>query len=563
MLARSAGRVAVSARRPALEASFSVCARLHRYGPRKIIIKAPDSQSAADPTGDGVAWRRPSRQFYGSLFSTKSRGPDDSDPQSSSTDPAEAEPTQPSKPLPDLRYGIPHNFGQHDGADKTTGKAGEAESEPIDDRSSGEFPSSAYETSTDRKRNALAKYSLVTIGLIATATAMWYGRNWESEEQENAHPDAPSGWGLPSFWARLRARFSQKVDYYTEPTFPKLLPELDPAMRPPSGMTLVLSLEDLMVHSKWTREHGWQTAKRPGLDYFLRYLSQYYELVLFTTVPMVSAEPVLARLDPYRIITWPLFREATRYDDGEYVKDLSFLNRDLSKVIVIDTNAKHTKFQPENAIIIDPWKGTPGDKDLIALIPFLEYVAAMEIPDVRKVLDSFSGTSIPEEFARREAAKRAELERQLAANRAAQHKTKNGGFAWLASALGMGAGANPTGEPVPGAGVPEGKMLSDIIREQGIKRYEMLDAQIREQGEQWLKELEAEQKRMQDEQMKSMKMSFLSGWFGLGGSSKGDETEAGQVVEQAVEQAAEQAEKAVEKAVETVAEKVEAKAAPS
>ena len=32
-------------------------------------------------------------------------------------------------------------------------------------------------------------------------------------------------------------------------------------------------------------EHGWRTAKRPGVNYFLAYLSQFYEIVLFTTQP--------------------------------------------------------------------------------------------------------------------------------------------------------------------------------------------------------------------------------------------------------------------------------------
>ena len=115
---------------------------------------------------------------------------------------------------------------------------------------------------------------------------------------------------------RARARLSSQMGYYTEPTFPKLLPDLDPA--PP--YTLVLSLEDLLVHSEWTREHGWRTAKRPGVDYFLRYLSQYYELVIFTSLPSTSADPVIRKLDPFRVVMWPLFREATRYEKGEYIK---------------------------------------------------------------------------------------------------------------------------------------------------------------------------------------------------------------------------------------------------
>lgn len=34
------------------------------------------------------------------------------------------------------------------------------------------------------------------------------------------------------------------------------------------------------------RVHGWRTAKRPGVDYFLAYLSQFYEIVLFTSQPL-------------------------------------------------------------------------------------------------------------------------------------------------------------------------------------------------------------------------------------------------------------------------------------
>ena len=31
------------------------------------------------------------------------------------------------------------------------------------------------------------------------------------------------------------------------------------------------------------RVNGWRTAKRPGVDYFLAYLSQFYEIVIFTS----------------------------------------------------------------------------------------------------------------------------------------------------------------------------------------------------------------------------------------------------------------------------------------
>lgn len=54
------------------------------------------------------------------------------------------------------------------------------------------------------------------------------------------------------------------------------------------------------------------------------------------------------------------------------LQDLSYLNRDLSKVVLLDTNAEHAALQPENAIIIKPWEGQSGDKGLVDMIPFLE-----------------------------------------------------------------------------------------------------------------------------------------------------------------------------------------------
>ena len=84
---------------------------------------------------------------------------------------------------------------------------------------------------------------------------------------------------------------------------------------------------------------------------------------------------------------------------------------------------------PENAIILKPWKGEPGDKGLIELIPFLECEILLTVrpfrtdnvgtiavgiykpPDVRAILKAYEGKSIPLEYAEKEAAnKRAFVE---------------------------------------------------------------------------------------------------------------------------------------------------------
>lgn len=227
-----------------------------------------------------------------------------------------------SPPLHDLTKGIPSSF-EAGGTTAALGLHSESDGSPPTSargggKGGGELPRSAYISSIERRRNRIANYVFATFLLLAATGTIYLGRNWESEEEEKKHADAPSGWGLKLFYNRALARLSDSKGYYTEPAFPKLLPNVDPAFERP--YTLVLSLEDLLVHSEWTREHGWRMAKRPGVDYFLRYLQQYYELVIFTSAPMMMAEPVIRKLDPYRIVMWPLFREATKYVNGEHIK---------------------------------------------------------------------------------------------------------------------------------------------------------------------------------------------------------------------------------------------------
>lgn len=295
-------------------------------------------------------------------------GPKSADVNNTPTEqPTEAE-SQPSGPLPDLRQGIPSTFdfefmkkeasAQNPTEQKVTGEetpestpeaagfGGRRGSEGEDEQ----YRREDYETSIDKRRARMANYGYLSLLAFAAAGTAYFTRPYGADETpQGLEPEHITGWAPQSMYARVKNRMSSQAAYYTEPTFQKLLPEVPETQRPP--FTLVLSLEDLLIHSEWSREHGWRTAKRPGVDYFLKYLSQYYELVLFTSVPVAMADPVIKKLDPFHIIQWPLFREATKYENGEYVKDLNYLNRPLDKVIMIDTKAAHVKNNPNNAYV--------------------------------------------------------------------------------------------------------------------------------------------------------------------------------------------------------------------
>jgi len=54
-----------------------------------------------------------------------------------------------------------------------------------------------------------------------------------------------------------------------------------------------------------------------------------------------------------------------------FLQDLNYLNRDLSKVIIIDLNKDAFKFNPENGFKLKAWKGEEDDVVLGELADFL------------------------------------------------------------------------------------------------------------------------------------------------------------------------------------------------
>lgn len=291
------------------------------------VTDSSESSPASTSVQDAEAGSRPDYSELQDEFSTSRDSDANNTPQSTSPsaiDPAQARDQGQSKPLPDLTQGIPSTLdaelARQDAASKPASlNVTEDPSETAPGGGAGgDLPKTAYISSLERRRNRLANWMYAILFGSAFFGTVYMGRNWETEEQELKHPYAPSGWDFKLFYKRANARLSEANSYFSEPTFPKLLPNVDPAWERP--YTLVLSLEDLLIHSEWTREHGWRMAKRPGVDYFLRYLSQYYELVIFTSVPSATGDMIIRKLDPYRIVMWPLYREATRYKGGEYIK---------------------------------------------------------------------------------------------------------------------------------------------------------------------------------------------------------------------------------------------------
>jgi carboxy-terminal domain RNA polymerase II polypeptide A small phosphatase len=129
--------------------------------------------------------------------------------------------------------------------------------------------------------------------------------------------------------------------------------------------------------------HFVYVAKRPGVDEFLLEMAKHYEIVLYTASLNKYADPLLDLLDTNRVIRTRLFRESCVYFEGNYVKDLSLLDRDISQTIIVDNSPSSYSFHPGNAIDCSSFIDDPKDRELDQIAAFLKGVK--DVRDVRGI----------------------------------------------------------------------------------------------------------------------------------------------------------------------------------
>ena len=125
---------------------------------------------------------------------------------------------------------------------------------------------------------------------------------------------------------------------------------------------------------------------RPGAIDFLRKISKYFEVVIFTASVANYADPLIDKLDVDNYGFFKLFREHWMYN-GSYIKDLSKLGREMKDCIIIDNLPKSYANQPENGLPILSWYDNPLDVELGKLYPLL--IMLSRVKDVRPYVNRF------------------------------------------------------------------------------------------------------------------------------------------------------------------------------
>lgn len=163
----------------------------------------------------------------------------------------------------------------------------------------------------------------------------------------------------------------------------------------PRKYTLVLDLDETLIHYKEEDEENGRVNFRPFLDEFLSEMGAYFNLVVFTASLQDYADPILNHLDP----TGTLFsKRYYRHHVSELtegmVKDLGILGMDLSKVIIVDNTPENFCQHKDNGIFIKPWYDDESDCALKELGNFLRRMVGENVDDVRVFLGGFRSEMI-------------------------------------------------------------------------------------------------------------------------------------------------------------------------
>lgn len=222
-----------------------------------------------------------------------------------------------------------------------------------------------------------------------------------------------------------------RFDEIFEPSSDKLLPDWPTApcyanIPPgtPCPPTLVVDLEKTLMGSVYDAKHGWRHVKRPGYDKFIKQLSQYYEVVIFSENDIGMVSEILENMDPEGA-THKLGISAGEIRDGKVLKRLEFMNRDPRRIIVIDDNPDSVELCMANTLLVRPFNDVTilHDRTLENLIPLLQAFVHDGSADFQKTLEDL-GTHDADEAV-------AEYRMRLSEVKTAENKRRNRGLGGL------------------------------------------------------------------------------------------------------------------------------------
>ena len=162
----------------------------------------------------------------------------------------------------------------------------------------------------------------------------------------------------------IDAQFNSENEQISKPKTPFLPPKKENDLR---DYCLVLDLDETLVHYLEDETEAYVKV-RIGTEKFIKEMSKYCEICIFTASTKYYADTVINGLGNHDLIDYRLYRQHTTMCGGVNIKDLSKLGRNLEKIIIIDNIEENYQLQPNNGINISDFEGADNDNELEYLL---------------------------------------------------------------------------------------------------------------------------------------------------------------------------------------------------
>ena len=131
-------------------------------------------------------------------------------------------------------------------------------------------------------------------------------------------------------------------------------------------VTLVLDLDETLVHSVPRGDGEFDVLVRPGAEAFLAAMAAKFDLVVFTASTQPYADPILDSFASLPRSAPRYYRDACTWSPelGLFVKDLRILGLPLDRVRILDNTPQAYSMQPQCGVPIASWTGDPHDREL-------------------------------------------------------------------------------------------------------------------------------------------------------------------------------------------------------
>ena len=129
---------------------------------------------------------------------------------------------------------------------------------------------------------------------------------------------------------------------------------------------LVIDLDETLIHNL-NLPFGDYFFVRPGVFDFFEEIHDIFEIIVFTAGQKNYAYSIIDKIDYKNYISYILYKKHIIYEDGNAIKKLDMIGRDLNKIVFVDNLENNAKYNKKNLYLISSWFNNIYDNQIYKL----------------------------------------------------------------------------------------------------------------------------------------------------------------------------------------------------